>query len=599
MTPFVSEQPSPPGDIRLASAVEPVAAKPPLNTGMPAEPASPNTGSGSVTIKVTDPNMSLPPGAASGTATTPVPGTPSLPTGGTNPAVQLLPPPGNETPITLHLDKTDIHKAFELVSRQANINIIVSPSVTGQVTGDLQNQPLNTVLEALTGLVSAVSRQRNGIIFITTLAEARRMEAMNMPNRIYRLNYVRAKDMLDMIKPLLSSDGNAKTAASPVSKTGLNLDTGATGQTGSIGSTGTINNSGADDLAGGESLIVTDYEDILKKVDAAIAKIDVQPVQVMIEAVLVQVKLTKNMDLGASFAVSDATGRAVGVVGSGSLINASTGFLPANIVSSTTGQVSSGFATDRYGLKYGMVGQNVSLFVKAIEGAGEARVLAAPRVWVLNKQSAQIHLGKMLGYQTTTTSTTNTTTTVNYLSVGTQLRIRPFVSEDGVIRMEVHPERSSGTIDDKGIPQTVITQVTTNVLMRSGSTMVIGGLIDNEHTQDWEGLPFLSRIPWLGYLFRHTTTSTAKTELIVIITPRICPPEQLDAFNFIGKPNALGLDCRVSQNCYAERRDGKSLYELLNTQTSCQSPTMPITAPTMTPGDASYTMPTATPCPTK
>ena len=104
------------------------------------------------------------------------------------------------------------------------------------------------------------------------------------------------------------------------------------------------------------------------------------------------------------------------------------------------------------------------------------------------------------------------------MDVGTLLRLRPFISTDGVIRMEIHPERSSGHVDDAGVPQTHSTQVTTNVMVPDGATIVIGGLMDNEVKRELAGLPLFSHLPGIGVLFRHTTDSTVKKELIVILT---------------------------------------------------------------------------------
>ena len=488
--------------------------------------------------------------------------------------MRILPPPGGEVPVMLHFDNTDIRKALEMISRQANVSIVVSPGVTGSsVTGDFQNMPLSKALDTITRMNNAEVQNKDGVILISTVAEARKIESLHLPVRIYHLKYVRAADMLIMIKPWLSKDGGATTSTSPESKSGLVNNTASVSQSGSIGSMADIQ-AGGNSNAGGEYLIVSDYEEVLKRVDAGIAEMDAQPIQVVIEAVIVQVTLTKGMDLGASYGVLDSSGKALGVVGSGALINGATGFTPATVVTNA-GKLVAGFAGPSYGSQYGITSNNVTAYISALETYGTVKVLASPRIWVLNKQSAQVHLGQMLGYATTTITTTGNTQNVQYLGIGTQLRIRPFVNEDGVIRMEVHPERSSGQLDDNGIPQTTISQVTSNVLMHDGETMVIGGLIDDENGDNWTGVPFLSRIPVIGYLFRHTTTSKTKKELVVILTPRICPHDNLTAYNGIGQPEALGLTKSVSQCPCAEKRDGKNLYELLQDQPACPPVAVP------------------------
>jgi general secretion pathway protein D len=281
------------------------------------------------------------------------------------------------------------------------------------------------------------------------------------------------------------------------------------------------------------------------------------------------------------------------------LINAATGFAPAAVLAaagtpnntatttttdskgtvtstttktSTTGAVSNGFGTNSNGVKFGWVGGSTTGFIKALETLGETKVLAAPRLLVLNKQRAEVHLGDQLGYITSTQTQTSTTETVNFMPTGTQLRLRPFVSSDGMIRMEVHPERSSGALDGKGIPQTNAQQVTTNVMIPDGATIVIGGLIDTEVTHGWAGVPLLSRLPWIGYLFRDTTDETKKRELIVIITPHIWRPECPEATNYLGRPRTQGLDTRAAQKPCEDRRDGANLYELTRPEGACPAP---------------------------
>ena len=89
---------------------------------------------------------------------------------------------------------------------------------------------------------------------------------------------------------------------------------------------------GGNSLAGGEIVVVQDYEHVLKMVDRVVAQIDVQPIQVLIEAVIVSVKLDKGLELGANFAVLDGAGKTLGVLGNGSLINAAAGFAPAAVL---------------------------------------------------------------------------------------------------------------------------------------------------------------------------------------------------------------------------------------------------------------------------
>jgi type IV pilus secretin PilQ/predicted competence protein len=459
----------------------------------------------------------------------------------------------------LHADNLDVRKALEIISRQGKMNILVTPGVSGDVTLDVRNKTVEETLQIVAKLCRLTVRPEKDGFYVTTLADLRQSEEDDLPVRVYHLNYVRSQDVDTMVKPLLSSRGT--TSKSPKSEIGLTSDViASTGGSGSGTGSQTVQ-AGGDSMAGGEIFIVQDYEQVLKAVDKVVAEIDAQPVQVLIEAVIVQVTLDKTMDLGVNVGVLDGTKNALGVIGNGAAINAAAGFTPASVLAAG-GKLAQGFAEDANGVKFGWVGGNTTGFIRALESFSETKVLASPRILVLNKQRAEIHLGDQLGYQTSTVSQTSTTQTVQFLNVGTQLRLRPFVSADGWIRMEIHPERSTGVIDSKGIPQTNTSQVTTNVMIPDGATIVIGGLIDTEVSKDWEGIPFLSRIPLLGYLFRHTIDDAPKKELVVILTPHIWKPQCPDALNYLGRPRALGLEARVGQVPHEEQRDGPSLLEL-------------------------------------
>ena len=457
------------------------------------------------------------------------------------------------------MENLDVRKALEMISRMAKVNILVSPRVSGTVTLDLREKPLDEALQSIAKLCNLDVRSEEDAFYISTPAELRKAEEDNLPVRVYHLNYVKSSDAIKLITKLLSKQGSV--SPSPDSETGISSDIATVDKGGSTGSTKEVK-AGGNAWAGGEMLVVQDYEQILKTIDRVIAELDVQPIQVMIEAVIVQVTLTKDMEFGINFAALDGASQVLGVINDGSALNAAAGFVPAAVVTAK-GALSPGFAESGVnGLKFGWAQGNTTAFIKALEGAGETKVLATPRIMVLNKQRAEIHLGKNIGYQDQTTTTTSTSAQTNFLKVGTQLRLRPYVTNDGMIRLEVHPERSDGDLDSHQIPQTVVQQATTNVLIPDGKTIVIGGLLSEVVVHDWEGLPLVSRLPYLGFLFRHTVDTTKKEELVIILTPHICRPKAPEEMNYLGRPSTLGLDKRVSQRPRAESRDGASLFEL-------------------------------------
>ena len=249
----------------------------------------------------------------------------------------------------------------------------------------------------------------------------------------------------------------------------------------------------------------------------------------LIEAVIISVDLERARELGVNFALVDNLGTALGTIGSGTSLNNNVGFNPTQLLT-TAGKIAgattdpTGFASATNGAKFGFVANNVTGFIQALETIGSTKILASPRILVLNKQRAEIQLGSRLGFQTFSQNFTSTIQQVQFLNTGTLLRIRPFISEDGMIRMEIHPERSSGTVTNN-IPNQQTAELTTNVMVPDGATLVIGGLMEDEDDYSIQGLPGLSRMPALGYLFGFRQKNEGRRELVVLLTPHIWSPE--------------------------------------------------------------------------
>ncbi|HKI18930.1 MAG TPA: hypothetical protein VKA15_13675, partial [Isosphaeraceae bacterium] len=295
-------------------------------------------------------------------------------------------------------------------------------------------------------------------------------------------------------------------------------------------------------MASNDMVVIQDYESNLKIIDQIIQRLDVQPVQVLIEAVIINVELDLDTQLGVNFAVVDNLGQQLGTIGAGAVLNSNVGFTPASVLTAA-GKIASsatpdpnGFASATNGIKYGFISNNITGFVRALETMGSTKILASPQILVLNKQRAEIQLGARLGFKSSTTQNLiGTTQQVQFLNTGTLLRLRPFVSSDDIVRMEIHPERSSGNVDPvSGLPTQTVSELTTNVMVPNGGTLVIGGLMEDDDTYQQSGLPGLSRLPILGHLFGYKEKSDTRKELVVLLTPHIWSPGQVG-----GNPDAL------------------------------------------------------------
>jgi len=155
---------------------------------------------------------------------------------------------------------------------------------------------------------------------------------------------------------------------------------------------------------------------------------------------------------------------------------------------------------------------------------------------VVNNQEAKIHVGEKQAYVTTTTTTGQTTSAiaeqVTFVDVGIQLSVTPTINEDGYITMKVKPEISSVvttliTPTKNQIPIIDTSMTETTVLIKDGTTLIIGGLRKEEKTRTADQFPFLGKIPLLGFFFKTASSKNERTELLVMLTPHIISGESL------------------------------------------------------------------------
>ncbi|MGP0063252.1 MAG: hypothetical protein ACLQGP_06560 [Isosphaeraceae bacterium] len=493
------------------------------------------------------------------------PSTPRTP----NPDLEQQVQFGADGLITMHTNELDVRQLLELLSRRSRMNILVSPKVTGTITVNFEGVTVERVLTAIIKLADLVEKQEGSFHYIYTKGElqdqAEVVKKERILTKVYKLNYIRSDEALNIIRPFLSADvGHKRISVTPSYRFGISESAtfvsgggaaagagggggsgggggggggGGTGGPGGSPPTGggaTVGGyqppSGGNSLSDADHLIIQDYESNLKIIDQIIERLDIRPVQVLIEAVIISVDLEHDRELGVNFGVVDNLATVMGTVGTGTALNGNVGFSPTKLLSATGALAQSavpdpnGFTGTTNGIKFGFVANNVTGFIRALETIGSTKILASPRILVLNKQRAEIQLGARLGFQTFSQNFTSTIQQVQFLNTGTLLRLRPFVSDDGMVRMEIHPERSSGTVVNN-IPNQTTAELTTNVMVPDGATIVIGGLMEDEDDYQLQGLPLLSRLPALGYLFGSRQKTEGRREMVVLLTPHIWTPD--------------------------------------------------------------------------
>jgi type IV pilus assembly protein PilQ len=413
------------------------------------------------------------------------------------PPAKVLAQPRNEVRrsegddgLSINIQNTDLRAVLETISRETGLNIIASANVKGNVTANLNGVDLETALAAILKSTGYVAGREGNIIYVGLPTDLVQMNQFQdrIVTRVYRPNYVKAADLQTLFTPLLTTDG--KITVSTASQIDIPADQVKTG---------------GNSFAGLDTVVVRDYETVLQQLDEIFAEVDVKPRQVAIEAMILSVKLNDLFKFGVNLsALRDHAN-----------VNLISGTIPTGLGSLT-------LSDD--GLHFGFLDASLGAFINALEKIGDTDVIASPRLTCLNKQRAEIQIGEELGYVSTTVTESSSTQTINFLSVGTLLRMRPYIGNDGLIRLEVHPELSTGVVDVKqglSLPQKSVTQVTTNVLCPDGCTVVIGGLIREDLTNSTSQLPIFGNIPYVGWLFRQKNQTIVRNEIIVLITPRI------------------------------------------------------------------------------
>ncbi len=250
------------------------------------------------------------------------------------------------------------------------------------------------------------------------------------------------------------------------------------------------------------------------EIESAIRRLDNPPMQVQIETRILEVSLTGELDLGVQWYLGRLAGNST-TTGIGD-------------VAGSQGALGSGGAglgaTDS--LFYSFVGNNLQVAIRALESSGKTQVLSAPSLVVMNNQQAQIQVGDNIPISQTTVNTIASDTTlssVEYVQTGVILDVVPRINPGGLVYMDIKQQ-----VSDAGVttatdvnPRISTRSIATQVAVQSGQTVLLGGLIKQDDAQGVSKVPFLGSVPGLGWLFGATTRTKGRTELIVLITPRV------------------------------------------------------------------------------
>lgn len=328
-------------------------------------------------------------------------------------------------------------------------------------------------------------------------------------------------------------------------------------------------------------VIIQALPDRMKNIEELILALDKKTKEVLIDTQIIKVKLSDNLSQGIDWQGLASTGKEFGMMYLGSVpygvlktaTTAAATNLPSryNFLQETSnaqgigaGMPFTSNANSNIGgttvkpgeaMHFGLIDRkhDIDVLVKYMQTLGKTQILSNPKLAVINNQEARIHIGERQAYVTTTTTTGQTTTTVSesvtFVDVGIQLSVTPTINDDGYITMKIKPEISSVvstliTPSNNRIPIIDTSMAETTVMVKDGSTIIIGGLRKEEKTSDYDQIPWLGKIPILGFFFKTGGGKTERTELLIIITPHIVSGDTLTTGNERDFGNKPGKEYR-------------------------------------------------------
>jgi type IV pilus assembly protein PilQ len=412
----------------------------------------------------------------------------------------------DEGTVEIHVNDASLIEVLRMLSLQTQKNIMPSKDVRGTVTANLYDVTVREALDAILHSNGYAYREKGNFIYVYTTKELQEIEKSEVraTTRVFRLNYTPAANAQNLIKPVLSAQG--QVALTTPAKNGIESGTGAVG---------------GDDHAAGDVLVITDFPENLDRVAQILAEVDTRPQQILLEAVILRATLNEDNALGVDFNVLSGVDFTDIVTSNGQFTNATIDEGTAVADHASSVGTGTNFTQGVGGLKVGFVSDNVSVFLSALEQTTDTTIMANPKILTLNKQKGEVFVGNEDGYYTTITTETTTSQTVETLKTGTRLIFRPYIAGDGYIRMEVHPEDSAGEVKANGLPSKSTTEVTSNIMVKDGHTVVIGGLFRESSTSNRSQIPFFGNLPLVGAAFRKQTDRTVREEVIVLLTPHV------------------------------------------------------------------------------
>jgi type IV pilus assembly protein PilQ len=425
--------------------------------------------------------------------------------------------------LTLNFQDIDVRSVLQLLADTSGQNIVVSDSVTGNLTLRLQNVPWDQALDIVLRTKGLDKRRQDNVIIIGPTDELASREKAELAahkevqelspthTEFMQVNYAKVSDLAKLIK-------TSNTKDSMLSPRGtLSIDERT------------------------NTLLVQDTTDKLADIRRLVQTLDVPVKQVLIEARIVVVSDTFERDLGARFGVTSAqksgSNGLLSITGNGTGADTMTQSALTNL--QNTGKVSpvaTPILDNRYQVNLPAANTNgsigisllggsyiVDLELSAAQNEGKSETISSPRVITANQKMATILQGTEIPYQE---SASSGATTTQFKNAVLSLKVTPLITPDNrvILDLDVQDDTVGAQVTSAtggSVPSIDTQEVITQVLVNDGQTVVLGGILKTAKSKTADKVPFLADIPVLGNLFKSTIDINNKNELLIFITPKI------------------------------------------------------------------------------
>ncbi|SHE62723.1 type IV pilus assembly protein PilQ [Modicisalibacter ilicicola DSM 19980] len=403
-------------------------------------------------------------------------------------------------PITLNFQDIEVREVLAIIADFTGLNLVARDSVQGSVTLNLQEVPWDQALDLVLKSHGLASRKTGNVLVVAPAEELAAMERLEFETQAQKqelapltteylqVRYAKADELAELLRGaeglgLLSERGKVSVDART------------------------------------NTLLIQETPEQLEAIKLTLDRLDVPVRQVQIEARIVIARDSAARELGVNWGLS-STDAVNGVLGDGSsldLSGASNGQAPNGGLSVDLGDDLSPGSVFSFGYLSGDI--LLDLELRALESEGKSQTISQPKVITANQKKAVIKQGQEVPYQEATSSGA---TNIEFKEAVLSLAVTPQITPDDRIIMDLIINKDSvADTSFAGAPAIDTNEIETQVLVRNGETVVLGGILTTEQLKNLFKTPFLGDIPVLGHLFRYTEQSNQKVELLVFITPKI------------------------------------------------------------------------------